>query len=275
MKKILLAFDGVHFSEGAFEFVRRLNETAPALVTGVFLPQIDYANLWSYAAGGIGGPFLVPVETQDNTAVIARNKNRFETLCRQNNIDYRIHRDFEDFALPELKKETRFADLLVIGSESFYEDAGTGDPNEYLEETLHGVACPVILVPEHFDFPDNTIIAYDGSESSVYALKQFAYLFPEFTGNKTLLVYSSQHAHGQIPDEINMEEITARHFSNLTISRLNNHSKEIFSSWLGMKKASILVSGSFGRSSLSRMFRKSFISGVIKQHKIPVFIAHR
>ncbi len=29
MKKILIAFDGSHFSEGAFNFVKTLNEEAP------------------------------------------------------------------------------------------------------------------------------------------------------------------------------------------------------------------------------------------------------
>ena len=275
MKKILLAFDGTHFSEGAFEFARRLNETSPVLLTGIFLPKADYANLWSYSAAGVGGPLFIPVTEEDNTRLIDKNKDHFETQCRNNNIDYRIHNDFEDFALPELKKETWFADLLIIGSESFYENAGTAEHNEYLEETLHGVACPVILVPEKFDFPDNTVLAYDGSESSVYAIKQFAYLFPEFIKNKALLVYSGNPEDNKIPNEINIEELTARHFSDLTISKLNMNSKQVFNTWLSFKKAAILVSGSFGRSALSRLFRKSFISGIIKQHKMPVFIAHR
>ena len=49
MKKILLAFDGSNFSEGAFEFVRRLNDIQPLLVTGVFVPQVAYSNASSYS----------------------------------------------------------------------------------------------------------------------------------------------------------------------------------------------------------------------------------
>jgi hypothetical protein len=37
MKKILLAFDGEHFSEGAFEFASSLNRKERILLTGVFL----------------------------------------------------------------------------------------------------------------------------------------------------------------------------------------------------------------------------------------------
>jgi hypothetical protein len=51
MKKVIIAFDGKHFSEGAFEFVRRLNDKQALLVTGVFLPGIDYSELL-YSLGG-------------------------------------------------------------------------------------------------------------------------------------------------------------------------------------------------------------------------------
>ena len=51
MKKVLIAFDNGHFSKGGFEFARRLNELQPILLTGVFLPNVDY-NALTYAYGG-------------------------------------------------------------------------------------------------------------------------------------------------------------------------------------------------------------------------------
>ena len=59
MKKVLLAFDGLHFSKGAFEFARRLNELEPILLLGVFVPQVTIANLWSYAAPE-NAPLFIP-----------------------------------------------------------------------------------------------------------------------------------------------------------------------------------------------------------------------
>lgn len=52
MRKILLAFDGSHFSEGAIEFANQLNKRNPVLLVGIFLPLIDYSALWSYSGGG-------------------------------------------------------------------------------------------------------------------------------------------------------------------------------------------------------------------------------
>lgn len=273
MKKILLAFDGTHFSEGAFDFARSLNEIDPILLLGVFIPQVNYANLWSYANAG-SGPMLLPLLEDEESQQVQANIERFKTLCQKNNIDYRVHKDFLDFALPELKKETRFADMAILSSESFYTNLGTAMPNEYMKEALHGAECPVLVVPEKACFPETNILAFDGSESSVYAIKQFAYLFPELSNNKTLLIYAGEDDE-TFPQKVYIEELAARHFPNLTFLKLDANPKKYFASWIREKKSAILVSGAFGRSSLSQLFKKSFVSDVISDHQLPVFIAHR
>ena len=277
MKKVLLVFDGLNFSKGAFEFARRLNEKSKILATAVFLPQVNYANLWSYAAtaGGTVAVPSIPLIEDEEAEQIGKNMERFEILCANNKIEFRIHKDYYNFALPELKRESRFADLVILGSESFYSRIGVGDPNDYLKMALHDVECPVILVPEKFVFPENTVLTYDGSDSSVYAIKQFAYLFPEFTRQPTLLVYSKRELENDIPDIEFIEELAGRHFSELTIMKLHFDPKDFFASWVADKKNAIVVSGAFGRSSFSRAFKKSFIKDVIKDHKLPIFITHR
>src|SRR5574338_569740 len=186
MKKILLAFDGSHFSEGACGFAKNLNEKNPILLVGAFLPQVDYANLWSYSGGGMTGPLFIPLVEGEDSEAVKKNVERFESFCEKNGIEFRVHKDFYDFALPELRKESRFADLLLLGGETFYENIGTDEPNDYLKDALHGV------------------------EDSVFAIKQFAYLFPEFTDNKTILVYVNEKGEERFPEEVSIEELVAR-----------------------------------------------------------------
>lgn len=275
MKKILLAFDGSHFSEGAFEFAKKINERKRILLTGVFLPQVDYANLWSYSGGGMSGNTFIPLLEDEDAEAVAKNIERFKLACLKNDIEFRVHNDFTEFALPGLKKEARFADLLIIGCESFYENFGKDEPNDYLTETLHSIECPVIVVPEKFTFPKHNILSYDGSEASTFAIKQFAYLFPELTGNETVLVYFNEDGGSKIPDQVNIQELVSRHYPGFTVTKLNFDASKYFSTWLEEEKPGILVAGSFGRSAFSRMLKKSFVSGVIKEHSVPVFIAHR
>lgn len=273
MKKIILAFEGIHFSEGAFEFALRLNEIQPVLLTGVFLPQTELANYWSYAA--TSGSAFIPTIEGGTSEVVQENIARFERLCRVNGIDYHVHKDFYDLALPELKRESRFADLLILGSEIFYNNIGIDPSYDYVKDVLQDIACPVLLVPEKFDFPESIVLAYDGSEAAVFAIKQFAYLFPELGNIQTLLVYVNQDLSKDFPDKIQIEELATRHYSNLTFSKLDINPGRYFETWITNNKYPLLVSGSYGRSGISLLFKKSFVQDIIADHSIPVFIAHR
>ena len=274
MKKILLAFDGMHFSEGAFEFARKMNKQSPILATGVFLPQINYANVWSYAEG-VAGSLFVPLFEKNNELAVQKNIARFESLCEEDHIEHKTHKNFSDFPLSSLRKETRFADLLIIGSESFYENLGINEPNESLKDTLHNSECPVLVVPEKFEFPQSNILTYTGTDDSVYAIKLFTYLFPEFCSNKTLLVYAREEHEKEFPDVLYIDELALRHFHDLTLFRLPANPKEFFSEWAAERKGSILISGAFNRSIFSRLLKRSFITDIIRDHKLPIFVAHR
>ncbi|RYG37961.1 MAG: hypothetical protein EOO01_29905 [Chitinophagaceae bacterium] len=275
MKKIILAVDGTNFSNGAFEFIRRLNEKTRLLLTGIFVPQIDYANLWSYAAATSGGASFIPlVEDEENEEVMA-NIHKFESLCQKNGITYRVHRDFFDFTLPELKRESRFADVMILSSELFYRQIINANQSDYLRHVLHHSECPVLIVPEKFRFPDNNILAYDGSPESVFAIKQFAYIFPELASNETLLVYADEDDEKDIPSKELITELVTQHYPDLTFDKPRVNPKKYFATWVEEKKGSLLVSGSFGRSALSEAIKKSFVSEVIEDHQLPLFIAHK
>lgn len=269
-----MAFDGRHFSEGALTLAKFLNEKQPVLLTGAFLPQVDYASLWSYSGGGRVANMYIPLVEDEDAEAVQQNIERFKSYCVKNSIEHRVHKDFFDFTLPELKRESRFADLLIIGSQSFYEDADHASMNDYLKDALHDVECPVVVVPEKFELPQTNILTYDGSPSSVYAIRQFACLFPELAANPTILVYAGGNAEAKFPDEENIMELAGRHFTDLTLLRFEADAKKYFSSWMMENKGALVVTGAFGRSGLSRFFRKSFVADVIAEHKIPVFIAH-
>ena len=274
MKKILLAFDGSRFSEGAFELARWLNNLQPVFLTGVFIPQISYANLWSYSSAMAGAPFI-PIMEKESEDHIQENIKRFQSLCQLHNINYSIHKDFYNFALPELKRETRFADLLIISSEAFYKNITGEDNSDYMKDALHTAECPVIVVPEKYAFPQKNILSYDGSESSVFAIKQFAYLFPELCKNKSYLLFINAEKGTTIPDEKYITELVQQHFSDISIQKLDMHPKEFYSKWVSENTDTLLVSGSFSRSVFSQLFRKSFAAKIIAEHALPVFIAHK
>ncbi|MDR3679953.1 MAG: hypothetical protein P4L41_08300 [Flavipsychrobacter sp.] len=269
MKKLLAVFDGNQFAEGIIQFAKDLNELEPILLTGVFLPAVSYSDAMTYFLGGMAGPIYIPY-VNDNPELIEVNIEKFEARCQTHHIEYRVHRD--DFILDDLNKETRYADLLVLNSQLLFENLGE-DSEDYLEDTIHRSECATLLIPEDFEFPQSIIIAYDGSASSVFALKQFAYLFPEFSELPTLIVYASEK-NDDLPDLPYIEELAARHFKHLTFFKLETNPQKYFNSWLSEKGGGLLVTGSHGRSFISELFKTSFIRNIIKDHKLPLFVAH-
>lgn len=274
MKKIIVAFDGSNYSEGAMQFIDKLRDKGPVYVVGVFVPLVNLSALWSRSRSEAKGSVSAVLLEDEDTAAVKENIDRFKKFCQHRLISFDIHEDFNDFAIPQLKKESRFADLLIIGGERFYEYANNHGENHYLDEVLHDVECPVMIVPEKFDFPLHTILAYDGSADCTYAIRQFAYLLPELSTNDTSLLYASEKKE-ELPDEKYIRELVTRHFQNVTVCRLQSGSRDERAAWLHGRPASIIVSGSYGRSGLSRAFHKSFVAEIIAEHRLPVFIAHR
>lgn len=273
MKKIIIPHDGNHFSTGAFSFAKNLHAKAPILLTGVFLPSVHYARFFFFPSA-FSAPMYVPSLENFEEGDVESNVNHFAMLCETNYIEYRVHKDLYESSIPQLSVETRFADLMIIGSESFYKDGAQYGTDKYVKEALRNTECPVIIVPEKYSFPSQIILAYDGSESSVFAIKQFAYLFPELCSLKTILVYAGDEKHN-IPGQILIEELAARHFSDFTIAKLTLTNKNNFSEWHGQHSMSIIVCGSFGRSGISELFSKSFVLDIIRDYTTPVFIAHK
>lgn len=273
MKKILLAFDGEQFSRGAFEFARRMNDMQPVMLIGVFLPHLDLSVSWTYATAGSASS--IPLLEKPAGKAVATNILKFEQECNHYGIKHRVHKYPYDLAIPELRKETRFADLLILGSEKFYENFGMETPNEYLRMTVQDAECPVVLVPEKFTFPESIVLSYDGSDDSTHAIRSFTCLFPQLTEKQAVMVYAAFSKDEEMPDKDYAEELVSSHFSNLSFKVLPRRSGKHLNNWLSELKHPMLVSGSYGRSDLSMMFRKSFVTQVINDHKLPIFIAHR
>ena len=274
MKKVLVAFDGEHFSSGVIEFIRQMNAHEPILAVGVFLPPVDYIELL-YSYGGIpAGPLYFNEAVSVNEELVQKNIARFREQCKQCGIEYRIHADATKHIVNQLKEETRFADLLVLSSKSFYENTGVDNQEDYIVNVSHKAECPVVLISEDYSEPKSIIMAYDGSEQAVYAIKQFSYLFHYYAGLKALLVFFA-NKNKEIPNREVVEELLTCYYKDITITKLNIAHKADIEEWMLTNNNPIVVAGAFGRPMISEFFKKSFTLDIIRSHKLPVFITHK
>lgn len=275
MKKMIIALDGEHFPHGAFEFAKYINTKYDILLAGVFLSPVDYSKILAFS--GMEGVALMPewLERNEDDELVNKNISLFEAACTREGMHYRVHRDNDVMALSTLIEETRFADLLLISSELFYENVQKQQPNFYLEEVLKKAECSILLVPEIFTIPTQTVLTYDGSGSSAFAIKQFAYLFPELAEKETVLLSIGNFEQDQLPKYSMLTELVAEHYPQLRIQQLHLADKRDFSSWMDEQPESIIVTGAYSRSLFSEIFKKSFAANMIKYLKMPLFISHK
>ena len=274
MKKLITALDGQHFPHGAFEFVKSINAEAKVLLAGIFLSPVDYSKVLAFS--GMEGMSLMPewlMKNEDDT-VVNKNIHLFVDACTEEGIEFRVHKDTDLMAISSLIEETRFADALLVSSELFYKNVQQDQPNFYLEEVLKKAECPVMLIPEKYEEPKQVILTYDGKESSVFAIKQFAYVYPELAKKETTLLAITDHEEG-LPEHNLITELVSMHYPNLIIQSLPRENKKEFTKWLSGKANSFIVMGAFSRSLFSELFKRSFASDVIHNIKMPIFISHK
>ena len=237
MKRIVVPFEGTAYRRELLEFVRLLNERSKLLLT------------------------------------VAGNGARIKRYCGEHDIDCRVHADKFDPAPGEIGQEMRFADLLLLSSTHFFEAIDKRQPNVYMREVLHQAECPVLLVPENPKLPGEFILAYDGSAASVHAIRQFAYLFPEFSRVKTTLVCISEKEDPCIPNEGFIREFCERHYKNFRMLRLGMRTDMFYDAWIGMMDSPWLISGGCGRTDWSQLVHHRFMNRFIQGHRVPLFVA--
>ncbi|MFZ9717956.1 MAG: hypothetical protein ACO3BD_01245 [Chitinophagaceae bacterium] len=273
MKKIVLALDGNHFPKGAFEMAAWLNQQEPILATGVFLNPVDISKIVAYT--GLEAVPLMPEMIDDTYAEkVNENIKRFEEHCIAEGIDFRIHNDAEQLPIASLIRESRFADMILISRDSFFSNISKIQPNEYMQELLKKTECPVLIIPDAFIMPEEILLMYDGEASSVFSIKQFAYLLPEMKQLPVTLMQLVAHGDGAVTEEDAVSELAARHFADLTIEHLQVHDKSVFPALLSGERKTLVVMGAYGRSLFSNLFKKSFADEVIENTTIPLFITH-
>jgi hypothetical protein len=162
-----------------------------------------------------------------------------------------------------------------VSSELFFKNIETRQPNFYLEEVLKRSECPVMLVPENFSIPQQVVLSYDSGESATFAIKQFAYLFPELGKKETVLVSMSEGIAEDLPEYAMVTELLTHHYPDLRIENLPGKGRQQFVDWLSTQPDSFVVMGAFSRSALSTLFKKSFATNVIHDIKMPLFISHK
>lgn len=278
MDKILLALDATSLNMNAVDFACYIARLTHSKLTGVFLEN-SVANELSAREILYAAPFVEAVTSVDQTnwkdkaVVFEQNITAFKEACLNRGVNCLVHRD-RDVPEYEMIYESRFADLLILDGKTSFAGNIEVAPSPFVKSVLAKSECPVIIAPENFFTIDELVFSYDGSLSSVFAIKQFTYLLPQLDDIPVTVLQVNKWDDCAIEERKQIGELLQPHYSSINYKTVNGKVSEEILQYLNQKKNALVVMGSFGRSNISNFFKPSTAELILRSVNLPVFIAH-
>lgn len=278
MKKIMIAFDVEKPDQQSMVFGSYLAGLTQSGLTGVFLenlppksePGVKFAYGSAYVET-IGAEDLPEIEFKQRAA--AKSIQDFKDACEVQEIACRIHRD-QGVPLEELIAESRYADVILTGPGLFASSA-LDQTSGLVKELLVKSECPVIITPLRPRPIEEILLAFDGGASSVFAIKQFTYLFPELRDANITVLQANEQASFDPEQKEKFYEYLREHYKHIVFKDLHGKPEDELFDYTLRKEKCCLVMGAYGRSWLSSLFHHSTAELVLQLNNLPVFIAHR
>lgn len=278
MKKIIAAFDGLKYSTATRDYAIALTNPKDTHLVGVFMEDPYYTGYKIYdlieEKGGVSELKRDQLDAKDKTK---RNEavSDFEKYCTAKGLQYTVHHDHKT-PIRELKHESIYADLLIINASETLSHHSEKLPTYFIRDLLTDTQCPVLIVPKKYIPVKKIVLLYDGAPSSVYAVKMFSYLLPQLKDLETAVIsVNAPDANLHMPDNKLMKEFMKRHFPKAKfIVKKGNAEEEIIRYLKEMDPDTMVVLGAYRRGTVSRWFKESMADVLMKEIKLPLFVAH-
>lgn len=281
MKKIIAALDGLRLSECVLDHAIYLAKEFDAYIVACFLEEVSYHmqpvkhEIWWPYYNAAEQKKYEEVSKKDQAvrhASVKKVNKKFDDA----GIRYNVHKD-KFLALQSLLNESHFADLLIIDAEASFSNFDKTRPSHFLRSLLTDAGCPVMLIPKKFKPVERFVFAYDGSPSSVYAIRQFSYIFPFITKQDIeIVMVNNNKSTSHLPNHKLLKELLKQRYRSVlqAVLRRKDATEGLLEHLKTENKNCLVVMGAYKRSGLSMWLHHSTADQLITQLNIPIFITH-
>jgi nucleotide-binding universal stress UspA family protein len=280
MNKVIAAFDGLNLSESTVDYAIYLSKHFQAHVIAAFVEEVIYhkridKDEWPQYEPTDWEHIDVVATTEEKTrsAAVKALKRRLDA----EGVRYNVRTD-KPVALQSILTESHFADMLLIDADENFSSWDTSKPSRFLKNLLADADCPLMIVPREFKPIEKFVFCYDGSPSSVYAIRQFTYLFPASAEHlvEIMMVTDERHTN-HFPNHHLLKELLKRKYSVVlqSIIKSEDTAEAMIEHLQTENKNCMVILGAYQRSSFSRWLQQSTADALIATLQMPLFIAHK
>lgn len=269
MKKIMAAVDALNFSEHDLKNYIYLAEKARGELTILFLENLaGEAILLSAVYEGL---YAESVKARQEKSRL--NRKRLVDFYRHSCMDVTI-RSLEGDLETALITESRFADLLLIKNATSFTGLSDANPPRFIRELLSEAQCPVLMVPDTLYDIEEIIFTYNGTFSSMFAIRQFIQVFDGLGKIPVKVVYISDDEGKRMPNGNLIRDYLGHHFEDIKyLTRGGTAAGELMALTLHKTNA-VMTFGAYGRSKTSLFFHRSDVDSLLRTANAPLFITH-
>jgi nucleotide-binding universal stress UspA family protein len=277
MKKIIAAFDGLKYSTSTRDHALALAKQTGIHLCGYFMddPVYNSFSLYDVVVNQQADEHLLDKYRQADDRLRQVSALNFETNCIQQNLAYTIHCD-KNIAHQQIVHESIYGYLLLICKTESLSRYPEKTPTRFVRELLENTCCPVLLVPESYTPIQKIVLLYDGAPASVFAIKMFSYILPEYMLLETEIIsVSGTDNMEHTPDDKLMREFLTQHYPTAKRTILSGNPEVVIPQYMKQQPpGTMAVLGSYARGNVSRWFRQSMADVLMKETDIPMFVAH-
>jgi hypothetical protein len=275
MEKLLLVINVHQPNIASIDFACQVASLTGTKLTGLFIENI-YSG---YVPEDINGPsYFERIKAREAETAVTTDTGHavklFVEECTKKSVSQETYIDRGE-PIQEIIYESRFADLLIIDPDIDFYQKTDQLPSHLVKEILANAECPVILAPDKYNNMEEIVFCYNGSASSVFAIKQFTYLLPQLSNKKVVLLEVNESGSEEFNESHRRVLSWLRaHYVSVIYYNLEGNSKDRLFTYLLKKTKCWVVMGAYGRSLLSRFFKKSSADLLIRTVDLPLFITH-
>jgi nucleotide-binding universal stress UspA family protein len=260
-KKLLSFMDCAEFSNGALVLALIDNDIeVPVVTTFEGVGYLDYSKLSTEYCKKREHPYGPTVESVFDAC--DRVGLRASILLNR------------PVTIQELIREAKYADLIILDHAIPFDPYSNNGYASTLQDLLQNAACPVLILRDGAIDIEELVFTYNGTTSSIYAIKQFIQLFPALSDRPVSLLYVADGIADSVPEHEKIMNYLQFHYSRIGVRILRGNPSTEITNFLKNRKTAVVTFGAYGRSNLSRFFHPSDADYTLRTLKQPVFITH-
>lgn len=276
MKNILAVIDGLNFSESQLDLIQYISRLMKGKLT-IALLEIIPPPFPAPLPGVLDALFYGEQSVEDNIRErqleIAANTEKLRAACASRGMDITLY-TYTEAPLEAVIMESRFADVLLVTHSLSLSAIRDSNPPGFIHELLLKAQCPVLTLPDDMQTIKETVLTYNGTYSSMYAIRTFFHLFPALALRKVKVVYITEKGEDIMPDEARLKHYLDGVCTKTEYVILHGDPSKNLLISLQYSRHTLVTFGAYGRSRASLFFNSSTADDALRLDHIFTFITH-